>query len=67
MRRRETSLRIVAALAALATATSASAVGPTIGEPLAAKPEGWALLVAGVVVVGLIAWRRFSAKDFTDD
>jgi hypothetical protein len=66
MRRRGTRFRIVAALVLLVTATAASAVGPTIGEPLATKPEGWVLLVAGVIVVGLIAWRRFSAKDSDD-
>jgi hypothetical protein len=68
MRRRGTIFRIVVAvLTLLATATAQSAVRPTISEPLAAKPQGWVLLVAGVIVVGLIAWRRFGAGDFTDD
>jgi hypothetical protein len=70
MRRRGTIFRIVvAALALLMTATAASAaVRATIGEPLAAaKPQGWVLLVTGVIVVGLIAWRRFSAEHLTDD
>ncbi len=31
------------------------------------KPDGWAAVVAGAVVVGLIALRRVDAEDFTDD
>ena len=68
MRRRGTIFRIVvAALTLLVTATAQSAVRPSISEPLAAKPQGWVLLIAGVIVVGLIAWRRFGAGGFTDD
>jgi hypothetical protein len=67
MRRRGTSFRTAAGLGLLAMATAASAAGPVISEPLATKSERWALLIAGVVVVGLIAWRRLGGKDFTDD
>jgi hypothetical protein len=67
MRRRRIRFRAATALALLATATAAGAVGLPIGVPLPGKPGGLELLVAGVVVVGLIAWRRLSAGDFADD
>ena len=62
-----TGFRIAAALALLETATAASAAARTIALPPATKPEGWQLLLTGAVVVGLIAWRRFSSEDVTND